>query len=70
MFLGRYNLIKIEEKISVFNDDKEIYFVDSNKECYDDSDDSDKESPDRKTQMKKIRYINLRKKEEKIDKFV
>ena len=70
MFLGRYNLITIEEKISVFNDDVEIYSADSNKECYDDSDDSDKESPDRKIQMKKISYINLRKKQEKIDKFV
>ena len=70
MFLGRYNLITIEEKISVFNDDVEIYSADFNKECYDDSDDSDKESPDRKIQMKKISYVNLRKKQEKIDKFV
>ena len=70
MFLGKYNLITIEEKISVFNDDVEIYSADSNKKCYDDSDDSDKESPDRKIQMKKISFINLKKKQEKIDKFV
>ena len=65
MFLGKYNLITVKEKISVFNDDIEIYSADSNKKCSDDSDDSDKESPDRKIQMKKISYINLRKKTRK-----
>ena len=50
--------------MSNFNDDIEIYSddcynEDSDKKYYDDSDDSDEENPDEKTQTKEIECINL-----------
>ena len=54
MFLEKYNLITIEEKMFIFNDNKEIYSDGSDGEYSDDSDDFC-----RTNRMKKIRCINL-----------
>ena len=75
-FLEKYNIITIAEKMSIFNDNIEIYFNDSDEEYSTDSDDSDEQTFDRKIQMKNscinfslyklIVQIYLRKKQEKI----
>ena len=62
VFLENYNLITIEEKMSIFNDNIGIssnYFYE---QFSDDSEDSDEDNSDRKIQMKKIRCTNLFKK--------
>ena len=67
-FLEKYNYITIEEKMSISNDDIEIYFDDS---VVKSSDDSDEENSNRKIRMRKISCINLfQKKQGKYDKFL
>ena len=75
-FLEKYNIITIAEKMSIFNDNIEIYFNDSDEVYSTDSDDSDEQTFDRKIQMKNscinfslyklVVQIYLRKKQEKI----
>ena len=60
MFLGKYNLIAVEKKMSNFNGDIETYSdVYYNEEHSDDSDDSDEENSNNKIGIKKIKSINL-----------
>ena len=75
-FLEKYNIITIAEKMSIFNEDIEIYVNDSDEQYCTDSDDSDEQNFDRKIQMKNscinfslyksVVQIYLRKKQEKI----
>ena len=51
-FLEKYNIIAIAEKMSIFNEDIEIYVNDSDEQYCTDSDDSDEQNFDRKIQMK------------------
>ena len=62
VFLEKYNLVTVEKKISVSNDDVEIYSNDSDNKYFDDSHDSDKENSYRKIRKKKVSCINLFKK--------
>ena len=59
VFLEKYKLFTIEEKMPIFNDNVEIYSNDSDEEC---SDDSDEENFDRKIRIKKICCTKLCKK--------
>ena len=56
VFLEIYNLITIEQKISIFNENVTFHFNDSDEEY---SDDSDEENSDRKIRMQKISCIRL-----------
>ena len=49
--LEKYNFITIEDKMSSFNDNIEIYCTDSDEEYSDDSDDSDEENSDKKRKL-------------------
>ena len=62
VLLEKYNLVTVEEKISIFNDDVETYSNDSDDKYFNNSHDSDEENSDRKIRMKKISWINLFKK--------
>ena len=62
VLLEKYNLVTVEEKISIFDDDVETYSNDSDDKYSNDSHDSDEENSNRKIRMKKISCINLFKK--------
>ena len=59
LFLEKYNLITIQEKISIFNYNVDIFSNNFDEEYSGDSDDSDEENFDTKIQMKKVNFIKL-----------
>ena len=59
MFLEKYNLITIQDKMSIFNYNVDIFSNNFDEEYSGDSDDSDEENFDTKIQMKKVNFIKL-----------
>ena len=59
MFLEKYNLITIQDKMSIFNYNVDIFSNNFDEEYSCDSDDSDEENFDTKIQMKKVNFIKL-----------
>ena len=59
LFLEKYNLITIQEKISIFNYNVDIFSNNFDEEYSGNSDDSDEENFDKKIQMKKVNFIKL-----------
>ena len=59
MFLEKYNLITIQDKMSIFNYNVDIFSNNFDEEYSGNSDDSDEENFDKKIQMKKVNFIKL-----------
>ena len=59
LFLEKYNLITVQDKISVFNYNVDIFSNNFDEEYSGNSDDSDEENFDKKIQMKKVNFIKL-----------
>ena len=57
--MEKYNLITIQEKISIFNYNVDIFSNNFDEEYSGNSDDSDEENFDKKIQMKKVNFIKL-----------
>ena len=59
LFLEKHNLITIQDKISIFNYNVDIFSNNFDEEYSGNSDDSDEENFDKKIQMKKVNFIKL-----------
>ena len=57
--MEKYNLITIQEKISIFNYNVDIFSNNFDEEYSGNSHDSDEENFDKKIQMKKVNFIKL-----------
>ena len=57
--MEKYNLITIQDKISIFNYNVDIFSNNFDEEYSGNSDDSDEENFDKKIQMKKVNFIKL-----------
>ena len=57
--MEKYNLITVQDKISVFNYNVDIFSNNFDEEYSGNSDDSDEENFDKKIQMKKVNFIKL-----------
>ena len=57
--MEKHNLITIQDKISIFNYNVDIFSNNFDEEYSGNSDDSDEENFDKKIQMKKVNFIKL-----------